>query len=385
MINKPTPIVNPSALFEDFAGKGEAEMVQIRQIIREDTGVVSKSPRTWGVQQAAAMIGRSVPWLRDNDPDVPRNTQGHGRWSLERINALRDQIGTRLRRPEGSKPLILSCVNFKGGVGKTTTTAHLAQRAAIDGLRVLAVDLDPQATLTFVLGGLIPEVDLEDEDLINHYLLEDTRGFERIIKSTYFSGVDLVPTSLPLQDLDLTLPNPQLNNVSALGSPALRLRNALAEVQDSYDLILIDCAPNMGSITANALAAANGLLTPLPPASPDRASFIMFCQSLALFYKHLGRELDYLRILVSKHKKSQVHEFNESRIRALYGDKVLNNVLYDSTEIDKASSYMRTVYELEKPINDRKTYQRAIDTLDGVCGEIIADILNIWGIERHDH
>lgn len=382
MKKPPLTVIDPSGLFDTFANRSQSELVKIRDIIRQDNSYIPKSPRTWGIKEAAAMIGRSAPWLRENDPDVPRNNQGHGRWDLHRINALREKLGTRVRRPEHVKPAIMACVNFKGGVGKTTLTAHLAQYAAIEGLRVLALDMDPQATLTFLLAGKIPEVDLTESDLINEYLLDGPRGFEQIIQQTYFAGVDIVPTSLPLQDLDLALPNPEMNNRDKLGSAVLRLRNALALVADRYDLILIDCPPNMGSITANALAAANALLIPLPPAAADRASFMMFCQSLSLFYRHLGRDLDYLRVVVSKHDGSATHRFNESRIRALYGDYVLSGVLAESTEIDKAASYMRTVYELEKPMNSRDTYQRAIKSLDGVCGEVVRDIQSLWGVDK---
>lgn len=376
----PLTIGNPSSLFEQFSERSQSELVKIRKILKKNTDLVPKSPRTWGIKEAAVMVGRSIPWLRDNDPDVPRNNQGHGRWTLERINQIRDQIKTRVRRPDNIKPTIMACVNFKGGVGKTTTTAHLAHKAAIEGLRVLVFDVDPQATLTFFIAGLIPEVDLDEDDLINRSLLEDPKDIRRVIRSTYFTGVDVVPTSLPLQDLDLALPNPELNNRDRLGSAALRLKNAIAEVQNDYDLILIDCPPNMGSITANALAAANALVIPLPPAPADRASFMMFCESLSLFYAQLGRELDYMRILISRHDGSSTQNYNEERIRALYGDFVLENVMYNSTEVDKAASYMRTVYELEKPLNNRKTYTRAVKGLDLVCDEILDDIKRLWGI-----
>jgi chromosome partitioning protein len=378
---KTTPtlsITNPASLFDDFSQRSQDELLKIREIVKQDTDYIPKSPRTWGIKDTAALIGRSMPWLRESDPGVPRNTQNHGRWDLPRINRLRDEIGSRVRRPDHVKTPIVACVNFKGGVGKTTITAHLAQKAAIEGLRVLALDMDPQATLTFLLAGLIPEVDLDENDLINDYLLQDANGFDAIIKPTYFEGVDIVPTSLPLQDLDLTLPNPELNNRDNMGSAALRLRNVLATVQDRYDLILIDCPPNMGSITANALAAANGLLIPLPPAAADRASFMMFCQSLSLFYDQLGRELDFMRVLISKHDGSTTHKFNESRIRALYGEYVMDSVLPVSTEIDKAAAYMRTVYELEKPINSRDTYKRALNSLNAICEEILTDIKRQW-------
>jgi chromosome partitioning protein len=373
-------ITNPAALFSQFSERSQSELLKIRKIIKNDNDYLSKSPRTWGIKEAALMIGRSMPWLRENDKDVPRNRQNHGRWTLPRINQLRDQVKTRVRRPSTAQVTIMACVNFKGGVGKTTTAAHLAQKAAINGLRVLAVDLDPQATLTFLLGGLIPEVDVNEDDLINPYLLDSTDNFASVIRETYFAGVDIIPTSLPLQDLDLALPNPELNNRQTMGSAVLRLRNALALVQNDYDLIILDCPPNMGSITANALAAANALLIPLPPAAADRASFMMFCQSLSLFYGHLNRDLDYMRILISKHDGSAAHKFNEGRIRALYGEYVMTHVLTDSTEIEKAASYMRTVYELEKPLNSRETYQRSLDSLDNCCGEVLDDIQQLWGL-----
>lgn len=372
----PLGVDDPAELFRRFHRLGERELSKIREITERATP--QAETRTWGTQQAAEMIGRSEPWLREHDPDAPRNRQGHARWDLHRINQIRDAIGTRYRRPAGSPVIKTAFFNFKGGVSKTTSCANLAHKLAIEGFRVLVIDLDPQASLTYVLGRIIPELDLGEEDVLNETLLNDLSLLPKLIRKTRFPGVDLIPTNLQLQGLDLVLPNPELNNRDQLGPAASRLARALQQVEDQYDVILFDCAPNMGAVTANAMYAANSVIVPLPPASFDRASFVQLCQHLALYYSQVPHSLLYLRILVSQHKGTSSEIFNESRIRALYGEHVLANVLQDSAEISKAHSQMSTVYDLEKPISSRDTYQRAIDMLDRLNMEIINDFKRIW-------
>lgn len=367
----------PGKLFSEFYEKGERELVALKEILDQD----KKEARTWGIRDTAKLIGRSEPWLRTNDKDVPKNKSGHGRWTLERINGIRDKIGNRFKRPKGTKPFILSVINFKGGVGKTTTQIHLAQRAAIRGVKVLAIDLDPQASSTYNLGNLIPDVDLSDEDIINQALLSDDVSVEDLILKTNFHGVDIIPTNLALQHMDLVLPNLELNNHKEMGAVASRLQKAIAPVINRYDLIIIDCPPNMGSITLNGLCASNGLIIPVPPASFDRASFVTFTSSLEFFYTQSKLPLDYLRIMITQHGNKRSDNFHESRIRKLY-THVLSNNFYKSAEIEKASTEMKSIYDLERPINDKATHTRALDTVNAVMDEVLDELNVLWGVDN---
>lgn len=370
---------NAGDLFETFAIEGNAELDVLRTtIINPET---KKKARTWGLNEAAKMIGKSMNTLRTNDSDlIPKDEIGRWHFTLDHINSLRDKYGTLYKRPAGSKPMVLAISNFKGGVAKTTTCVHLAQKAAIDGLRVLVIDLDPQASSTFNLGPFIPDIELGPDDIINRALMEDPEYIKEVVVKSYFPNISLIPSNLHLQELDIQLPNEAVNRANELGHAALRLTTALDLIKDHFDLIILDCGPNMASVSVNAMTACNGLIVPCPPSTYDHASFVMLCSSLSGLFKAIDKELDYLRILVTKHPGAQSKGANlvEQRIRKLYNNHVLANVMNLTSEIEKASAEMSTVYDQAASKNNRKTYQRAIDILDAVNTEILEDLKLIW-------
>ncbi|SUE95839.1 ParA family protein [Ectopseudomonas mendocina] len=372
-------------LFEQFAVDGNADLDAARTIITHPED--RKLARTWGINEAAPMIGRSISYIRQNEAEsVRRDEQGRWHFTLEDINRLREKYGTLYKRPAGSKAMILAISNFKGGVAKTTTCIHLAQKAAMEGLRVLVVDLDPQASTTFNLGSVIPDIEVGKRDIINDSMIIDPQMIHNAIVHTYFHNIHLIPSNLHLQELDVVLPNSEANNSAELGHPAYRLANALEVISNDYDLIILDCGPNMASVSVNAMTACNGLIVPLPPQTFDHASFVMLSSSLASYFKATGKELDYLRLLITKHPGSQSKgaALIEQKIRRMYGSYVLNNVVSMTAEIQKASSEMSTVYDQAANKNSRRTYQRAIEILDAVNNEIIGDLKIIWARQARE-
>lgn len=381
--------------FESIADRGNVML----KALRAEEIAHTKAPREWNAKAAAELIGRSAVWLRDHDTKNPvLSPSGLRVYTLERINAIRDEIGTRFKRPNGSDAFIIPVVNFKGGVGKSTHTVHLAQAAAIQGWRVLVIDLDPQASATFALGGVVPDLELDPEDTVLTALLDDASALPSVIRKTYFEGVDLIPASLAIQDLDLSLPNPNVSNEATLGHGLLRLKNALTPVKDRYDLILLDCAPNIAALTCNALCAANGLIIPVPPSTYDIASMIMFSRTLGSVYsglrKHkLGGSLDYFRILITKYdvtgqenaypmKRMSPPKEAEAKLRQLCENLVLSNYMVHSAEIERAARDMGTLYDTGKPRASRDTYQRAITRMDAVNNEILEELQTVWNMKH---
>ena len=147
---------------------------------------------------------------------------------------------------------ILAVANQKGGVAKTTTVVNLAAALVEQGSRVLVVDLDAQACATFSLG-LDPE-DLEDTGAQAFMARQPESPMSALITRTP-DGADLLPASIDLAGADRAL-------AGVLGREYV-VRDALAEVQDGYDWILLDCSPSLGIITVNALTAADAVLVPL--------------------------------------------------------------------------------------------------------------------------
>lgn len=361
--------------FDEFNVAGNKKLMELRETLISPKDL--KEPRQYGAMEAAKLIGRSVPWLRENSADVPKAENGRKTYSLEYIQKMREKLGTGFKRKPGQKAIVKAVTNFKGGVGKTTTTVHEAHyQATVKGMTVLVIDLDPQATSTFSLGPFIPDLELSLEDTVYNALINDPN--DNPIRGTYIPNIHLVPSNLSIQDLDLLLPNPDINNSDELGSPIRRLDNFIEPLRDHYDLILIDCPPNMGALTANALAACDALLIPVPPASYDLASFVMFSRTISNIFTALEKSLSYVRILVTKHPSTQTARKVEADIRALYGDYVLSHHIVQTTEVEKACERMTSVYDLDKPLSNRSTYNRAIDSFDNVFSEVYEDYLRVW-------
>src|SRR4051812_3333900 len=147
-------------------------------------------------------------------------------------------------------PTTVALANQKGGVAKTTSVASLGAALAELGQRVLLVDLDPQACLTFSLG-----VDPDTVERSIHDVLMGSAGIRDVV-ITCEEGLDLVPSAIDLAGAEaMLLPRPGREYV---------LRSALESADTAYDVVLLDCSPSLGVLTLNALTAADGLIIPMP-------------------------------------------------------------------------------------------------------------------------
>nr|WP_238355452.1 AAA family ATPase [Kribbella sandramycini] len=167
-------------------------------------------------------------------------------------------------RHNGRVPRTLAVANQKGGVAKTTTVATLGAALAELGQRVLLVDLDPQACLTFSVG-----IDPEDLDKsIHHALLGGVRARDVLVE--FDDGPDLLPATIELATAEVRL--------AQESGPEQVVRTALRPLRSAYDWILIDCPPTLGLLTVNGLSAASDVLIPLQ------------CETLA--HRGVGQLLD---------------------------------------------------------------------------------------------
>lgn len=144
---------------------------------------------------------------------------------------------------------VTACTNQKGGVGKTTTVINLAAYLALSGTRTLVIDLDPQGNASTGLGADRRSPLTMYDALINRTPISD------IARPTAIPGLDLAPANPTLAGAEIEL----------VGVPARehRLAASLAEVDDTYERVLVDCPPSLGLLTVNALTAADGVLIPI--------------------------------------------------------------------------------------------------------------------------
>lgn len=361
-----------------------------------------KSLKTFSSKDAAALLGVAESTLRQMSLDgaaVVPDRQDNGRrvYTLAQINEIRTYLANRRpadaldflpRRRPGDKLQVLAIANFKGGSAKTTTTVHLAHYLALQGLRVLAIDLDPQASLS-TMFGYQPEFDVDANQTLYAAIRYDDNErlpLSAVIRKTYFDGVDIVPGNLELMEYEHETPQAIAKGLSrGDGMFFRRLKTVLGEVEDDYDVVLIDAPPQLGYLTLGALYAATGLLITVHPAMLDVASMNQF---LAMTSDLLGviedaggvLEHDFIRYVLTRHNPHDVPQVNVvALLRSLFGEDVLAASVVDTTAIASAGLEKKSLYEMTRGSVGRDTLNRALESVDAVNAEIFRHIKTVWG------
>ncbi len=332
--------------------------------------------------------------MRAKAPSPQTSSSGRRSYSAEQMEELRqylDQHGRSEarkyvpRRRAGEKLQIIAVVNFKGGSGKTTTAAHLAQYMALTGHRVLAVDLDPQASLSS-LHGFQPELDMTPSLYEAIRYDEQRRSITDIILPTTFPGLDIVPANLELQEFEYDTPLAMTNKSSNDGKTFFtRISRALVEVEDRYDVVVIDCPPQLGYLTITALTAATSVLVTIHPQMLDVMSMGQFLLMLGGILKPIREagaavNLEWYRYVITRYEptdgpQAQMVGF----MQTLFHQFVLKNQMLKSTAISDAGITKQTLYEVDKAKMTRSTYERAIGSLNAVNAEIAELVHASWG------
>ncbi|MCU0732924.1 MAG: plasmid partitioning protein RepA [Hyphomonas sp.] len=355
-----------------------------------------KGLRRFSSGEAAKLLGITDGYLRQlslsgelSEPD--KGPGGRRLYTLQQIHDIRAQLSmgkpNYLQHRQGSEHLqILAITNFKGGSGKTTTTVHLAQHLAMRGYRVLAIDLDPQASMSGLLGYQ-PEFDIGPNETIYGAIRYDDerRPLKDIIQKTYFAGLDIVPANLELHEFEHETPKMLVDRRTSDGLFFARVAAAISSVESEYDIVVIDCPPQLGFLTLSALCAASAVVITVHPQMLDVASMSQFLQmasSLLSVVRQAGGDMryDFLRYLVTRFEpndgpQAQVVAF----LRNLFGDLVLTNAMLKSTAVSDAGMLKQTLYEVARDQQHRATYDRALESVAGVNGEIEELIRKTWG------
>ncbi|KQU89560.1 plasmid partitioning protein RepA [Ensifer sp. Root31] len=351
--------------------------------------------------EAARLIGVSDSTLRKmtlagEGPQPETTSNGRRLYTLADINQIRRVLAQSTRgresiefvphRRPGEHLQVLAITNFKGGSGKTTTSAHLAQHLALQGYRVLAVDLDPQASLSALLG-VLPELDVAANQTLYAAIRYDDerRNLSDVIRSTYFDGLDLVPGNLELMEFEHTTPK-----ALSAGTPGetlffARVAAALDEVADNYDVVVIDCPPQLGFLTLSGLCAATSMIVTVHPQMLDISSmsqFLLMTRDLLGVVRDAGGDLkyDFIRYLLTRFEPQDAPQTKVAALlRNLFDDHVLTNPMVKSAAVSDAGLTKQTLYEIGRENLTRSTYDRAMEALDAVNSEVETLIKQAWG------
>jgi chromosome partitioning protein len=341
----------------------------------------------FSITRTAELVGRTGAAIRDAEkdgrlPTVERTASGRRvGYTLAEVNQMRAVFGTQPWRAEGDPLAVIAVQNFKGGVGKSTVSTHLAQYLAIKGYRVCLIDCDSQGSAT-TMFGYVPDLDItEDETLYPFIRNAEMSSLAYAVRETHWDGLFLVPANLKLYQAEYELAARIARADKGLIN---RLAQGIASIEQHFDVVILDPPPALGTISLSVMRAANALLVPIPPTVVDFTSTTTF---LAMLHETMGVleeqglpiELQWMRMLATRadEQKSMQRELM-GVMRSLFGEMLLRTVLKDSAEIDNASARLMTVYDLERPVTSRETYQRCLTYLNGVNAEIETLVRLTW-------
>lgn len=368
--------------------------------------------------------------LRAN-PDLPQGRAefvAGARWfSLDEVLRLRAHFGAEGSkakeylpyRPKGLPAKIVAVANFKGGVGKTSTCAHLAMSAALDGYRVLTIDLDSQGSLSSIFGARV-----EDEWetvfplLARHYAetlrIDNQRRLDRgespqpldntlaealkitagdLIRPTHWPNIDIIGAQLNLYWAEFQIP------VWRMASRGWKLWDALTEmlaadgILDRYDLVFLDTPPALGYLTINGLAAADIVLVPFGASFLEfdstgrffdmlHSTFSSIESSENIAARALGRdelhfEWDAVRAVLTRYDASQQAEM-AGLIQTYLGQTLSPHRQGFTSLIGQAGEQVQGIYEADYRDFNRETYARGRETFDETYAAFKTLLLGIW-------
>ena len=357
-----------------------------------------KTLRKFQPAEVSELTGISMSNLRTRHqegdfPEVETDSRGRRLYSAAEIDQIRHIMAKTGRNGEAYLPgrrtgdalQVISIVNFKGGSSKTTSAIHLAQRYALRGYRVLAIDMDPQASLT-TMFGYRPEIEFAEGGTIYDALkYEEPVPLSQVIRKTYFHNLDLAPAGLMLSEYETETAYALQHKIDPPFTQ--RLAIALDEVEANYDLVIIDCPPQLGFTTMTALLASTGLLITVVPSMLDVASMAQFLEMAGETVRALEEAAgpihwNFLKFLIARYEPTDVPQSQMAGfLRSILLDQVLTTPMLKSTAISDAGMTQQTIYEIEPSQVLKKTLDRILESVNGVSDEFEKVIQTAWGRE----
>jgi chromosome partitioning protein len=363
------------------------------------------------------------------NPALPQGDgQGGTRWfTLDEVIALRahfDAEGARSRsykpyRPEGLPAKVVAVANFKGGVGKTSTAAHLAMAAALDGYRVLVIDLDSQGSMTSIFGGQVADewgtvFPLIARDYAAHVSqrnrlraaegmpplpLDETLTAAQsvraadVIRPTHWPNVDLIGAQLNLYWAEFQIP---VWRMQARDWPLWDALGGCLDAEglrDRYDIVLLDTPPALGYLTINALAAADILLVPLGASFLEFDSTGRFFDMLHATFASIEEgdnaarraaglpeqrfEWDAVRTVLTRYDAAQQADL-ANVVQAYFGDMMAPHRQEFTALVGQAGERVSGIYEADPREFNRDTYLRGREAFDRTYADFKELLIGCW-------
>ena len=248
-----------------------------------------------------------------------------------------------------SKTEILSIINQKGGVGKTTTAINLAAALALKNKKILVIDLDPQGNATTGLG--LSNSESSDETI--YRVLNGNKNISKVIKKTQFENLDLVSSNVDLSGLEV-------ETASDSRRAFILKEQIMAYIKDfkgKYEYIFIDCPPSLSLLTVMALVASHSLLVPLQTEFFALEGLTQLMKTIDRIKINLNSELKIKGILLTMYdKRNKLSGQVEKEARDYFKEKVYSTVIPRNVRLSEAPSHGVPVLIYDKSCSGSKSY-----------------------------
>lgn len=240
---------------------------------------------------------------------------------------------------------VLSVVNQKGGVGKTTTAVNLAVVLSKRGKKTLLIDLDPQGNASSGLGFDKTRLKRTIYDvLINGISLKDA------IQPSGRRKLDICPANIDLAGAEAEL--------NAVVSRETVLHEAIRSVADDYQIILIDCPPSIGFLTINGLAASNGVLVPIQTEYYALEGVTQLTETISIIQRGINPELIIFGVVLTMFDvRTQLAHQVAAEVRKYFGNKVFRTIISRNVRLSEAPSYGKAIVEYDAKSKGAENYE----------------------------
>ena len=244
---------------------------------------------------------------------------------------------------------IISIINQKGGVGKTTTVINLASALTQQGKKILVIDLDPQGNATTGLG--LSNLERSDETIYG--ILNGTKSISKVIKKTNFDNLDLITSNVDLSGLEVET----AGDSDRAFILKVKLSSFLNDSKGSYDYILIDCPPSLSLLTVMALVCSNSLLVPLQTEFFALEGLTQLMKTIERIRSNLNPSLVIRGILLTMYdKRNKLSGQVEVEARNYFKEKVYSTVVPRNVRLSEAPSHGIPVLLYDKVCPGSKAY-----------------------------